>query len=398
MGREDKIKLLHVITRLVRGGADENTIYNIRGLDKGRYQVELLVGGDSDFDLLNNLNDIHYCVIPELRRNINPWYDCLAFFKLLKILKKNKYQIVHTHTAKAGFLGRIAAKIVGIPITVHTLHGITFHDFINPLVKMCYIGLEKVAGHYTDKFITVGEDLKQKYLEKNIGSPARYTTIYSGFYIDKFYRDSEDLDDFRTEEFKKLGISRSDVIIGTVSRLEPRKGHTYLFQAVDRMIREITNVKLLVSGEGSYRENLEKEVERLKLKEKIYFLGFRSDIPQIITLFDIFVLTSLWEGLPRVLVQAALLGKPIVTFDVEGAWEIVKDGVNGFIVPPKDIELLTQKLLFLAKDLTNTRQMGLKGKKIVGHDWDVENMVSKTKKVYEDLIVKKLNSRYATVV
>jgi len=393
MGRKHKIRLLHIITRLVRGGADENTIYNIRGLDKCKYQVDLLVGGDSDFDFLKSLNDIQSYVIPELRRNVNPWYDSLAFFKLIKFLKKNNYQIVHTHTAKAGFLGRITAEIVGTPIIVHTLHGTTFHEFINPLLKACYIGLEKVAGHYTDKFITVGEDLKQKYLAKKIGSPTQYTTIYSGFDIDKFCRDSKDIDAFRAEEFKKLGISDSDVIIGTVSRLESRKGHTYLFQAVDRLLKEYPNARLLVVGEGPYRANLEKEVEQLKLEEKIHFLGYRLDIPKIIALFDIFVLTSLWEGLPRVLVQAALLGKPIVTFDVEGAGEVVRDGVNGFIVPPKNVAQLTQKLLFFATDLFRAQQTGLEGKKIVCNNWDIELMVEKTEKVYEDLIENLLHNQ-----
>ena len=390
-----KIRVLHIITRLVRGGADENTIHNIRGLDSNIYDVDLLVGGESDLQLLADLTDINYYVLAELKRDVNPWADFVGFFKLVNFIKRKKYSIVHTHTAKAGILGRIAGKLGGAPIIVHTLHGITFHDFMNPIVKKGYIILERITGYFTDYFITVGEDLKNKYLDQRIGRSNQYETIYSGFPIDKFIESCHVTDSIKRDELKKLSVSSGDVFIGTVTRLEPRKGHTYLFQAATKIVKQHPNVKFLIIGEGPYREQLEIEVRNLNLQNNVVFVGYREDVGRIISFFDIFVLTSLWEGLPRVLVQAALAEKPIVTFEVEGAWEVVKDGVNGYIVPSKNVEKLSDRLFVLLSDLEKAKTMGVQGRKIVNNNWDVSVMVKNTSLVYERLLqMKKLNGRF----
>ncbi|RKY88819.1 glycosyltransferase family 1 protein, partial [candidate division KSB1 bacterium] len=155
MGQNGKIEILHIITRLIRGGADENTISNIRGLDKKIHSVDFLVGGETDFSYLDEIGkDARSLVIPQLKRNIHPLHDLIAFFKIFKVISKNKYHIVHTHTAKGGFIGRIAAALAGTPIILHTLHGVTFHDFMSPLRKHLYILLERLAALVTDLFIT----------------------------------------------------------------------------------------------------------------------------------------------------------------------------------------------------------------------------------------------------
>jgi len=386
-----KIKVLHIITRLIRGGADENTILNIRGLEKDKYQVELVVGGESDPAILAQLTGINCTVISSLKRNILPWWDLLAFLQLARLIKKGHYQIVHTHTAKAGFLGRIAARLSGTPIIVHTLHGTTFHDSIHPLIKKFYIEFERFVAYFTDMFIAVGDDLKKKYLNKKIGSAERYTTIHSGFDLNTFVEAGNLSDADRRLELNKLGISENNFVIGTVSRLEPRKGHIYLFEAAKRIVSQIPNTKFLIVGEGYYRQRLEQQAEQLNLSDFIKFLGYRADIAKIISLFDVFLLTSLWEGLPRVLVQAALLGKPIVTFDVEGAREIVENGVNGFIVPLRNVELLAQKLLVFARNLDLAQNMGRRGKKIVGNRWAADLMIEQTKQLYQELVAAKIS-------
>jgi len=390
--QQRRVKILHIITRLIRGGADENTILNIRGLERDKYDVDLIVGGESDPKILDHLDGININIISALKRNILPWWDIIALLQLIRCIKKNDYLIVHTHTAKAGFLGRIAAKLAGTPIIVHTLHGTTFHDSINPVAKKIYVALERFVAYFTDKFISVGDDLKKIYIDKKIGSADQYTTIFSGFDIDAFIEAGCLSEDLRAQELKNLGISKENIVIGSVSRLEPRKGHVYLFQAAKKVVDQFPNAKFLIVGEGDYRSKLEQQVEQFKLADAIKFLGYRSDIAKIISLFDVFLLTSLWEGLPRVLVQAALLGKPIVTFDVEGAREVVKDGVNGSVVPLRDVDFLAQKLLMIIENLDLARDMGSRGYEIVGDYWAAKTMIAKTKQVYEELMATKVYS------
>jgi len=384
--KNKNLKVLHIITRFIPGGADENTLFTIKGLQKHNCKVDLLVGGESDFSYLNNIKNINLIITKELKRNIEPFNDLLAFFKIFRIIKTNHYDIVHTHTAKAGILGRLAAKLAKTPIVIHTLHGVTFHDFLHPLTKNFYVLLEKLAGCFTDVFITVGEDLKRKYIAKNIAKSNKFITIRSGIELGKFVHYSQLPEEYRLKEREKLGISQSDVVIGTASRLEPRKGHLYLLKAAGEIVKKFPNTRFLILGDGYYKEKLEQEVKNLNLTNNVMFLGFRWDIYKIFPLFDIFVLTSLWEGLPRVLVQAAAAGKPIVTFNVEGAWEIVKEGINGFIVPPKDVKALTERLSFLIGNLSQAKYMGIRGKEFVTDSWDKDVMVEKILALYEDLI------------
>ncbi|MBN1351818.1 glycosyltransferase family 4 protein [candidate division KSB1 bacterium] len=379
-------RILHILTRLISGGADENTLLSIRGLQDSEYDIELLVGGESDEHFVRGQTDIRIIVLDELRRNILPLKDLIAFYKIYTYIKKNQFHIVHTHTAKAGFLGRLAARCAGTPIIIHTIHGITFHDFLNPLVRWIYIVLEKVAGKFTNKLIMVGEDVKQKYVARNIAKPDSYVTIRSGFHLREFIQSgslsTSELLDIR----KELDLKYTDLVIGTVSRLEPRKGHIYLFEAAIELIRAFPQIQILIAGEGSHREFLESEARRLHLAENIRFLGYRNDIAELMALFDIFVLTSLWEGLPRVLVQAAALGKPIVTFDVEGANEIVVQGVNGFVVPPKNVALLKERIAWFIQHQDQARQMGLAGKALVTDAWEAETMVRQIKELYDEMI------------
>lgn len=379
-------KVLHIITRFVPGGADENTLLTIKGLQKHKYEVDFLVGGESDFSYLSKIKNINFIIIKELKRNTKPFDDLLAFFKIFRIIKINRYDIVHTHTAKAGILGRLAARLARTPIIIHTLHGVTFHDFLHPLTKNFYVLLEKIAGCFTDVFITVGEDLKRKYIAKNIAKSNKFITIRSGIELDKFVYYSQLSEEYRLREKERLGISKSDVVIGTASRLEPRKGHLYLLKAAEEIVKKFPNTKFLILGDGYYKCRLEQEVKNLDLTDNVFFLGFRQDIHKIFPLFDIFVLTSLWEGLPRVLVQAAAAGKPIVTFNVEGAREVVKEGVNGFIVPLKNVKVLIERLSFLIGDLSQAKHMGMRGREFITDSWDKDAMVEKTLALYENLI------------
>jgi len=385
----DKIKVLHIITRVVNGGADENTLFTINGLNKNEYKIDLLAGSESEKEILERIsleNDITFYQIDSLVRNISLHNDLKALFKIYKIIKENNYDIVHTHIAKAGVLGRIAAKIAGVPHIIHGVHGITFPDQINIFKRELFKNIERLCGLFTDKFITVGDDMKQKYINAKVGNPKDYTTIRSGMELSQFINAADNEQKKILSLKEDLGLKDDDLLIGMVSKLEKRKGYKYFLEVAKDIVEEFPNVKFLIIGNGSEYDRLVKKVNRMNLNNNVIFTGYRTDIADVFSILDIKILTSLWEGLPRVLVQAAAVAKPIVTFNVDGAWEIVDEGKNGYIVPMKDTKAMTRKLKLLIKDDKLRRKMGKCSQEKVSNDWTIENMVKETDRLYKSLI------------
>ena len=385
----NKIKVLHIITRVVNGGADENTLFTINGLNKDEYEIDLLAGSESEKEILERIsleNNITFYQIDSLVRNISLHNDIKALYQIYKIIKENNYDIVHTHIAKAGVLGRIAAKMAGVPHIIHGVHGITFPDQINIFKRELFKSIERICGLFTDKFITVGDDMKQKYINAKVGHPEDYTTIRSGMELSQFINAADNEQKKIISLKEDLGLKVDDLLIGMVSKLEKRKGYKYFLEVAKEIVKEFSNVKFLIIGNGSEYDRLVKKVNRMNLNNNVVFTGYRTDIADVFSILDIKVLTSLWEGLPRVLVQAAAVAKPIVTFNVDGAWEIVEEGKNGFIVPMKDTKAMAEKLKLLIKDEKLRKEMGEYSQKKVNDSWTVENMVQETDKVYKSLI------------
>lgn len=374
--------VLHIITRLVKGGADENTLHTVYGLIKNGYEVDLLLGGDSDQKLIAEHSKLNIILMPELKRDIKP-SNILAFWKIYRLIKRKNYHLVHTHTAMAGFIGRIAARIAKTPVIIHTLHGTTFHDHMNVLKRNLYKSLEVFAGRYTDFFITVGDDIKEKYLAVPIGTREKYKTIRSGFEYDKFNKAFVQTDEIQNNFRIEFNLNKNAVLIGMISRLEPRKGHTYLIQAAKKIIAIHPESVFVIVGEGYYRNEIQNEIKEYGFEKRFIFTGHRQDIEQVIAAMNIIVLTSLWEGLPRVLVQAALLNKPIVSFEVEGAWEVIENNVNGFIVPSKDTAQFAEKVNYLLENLEDSNRMGKNGRNYVNKQWDKEVMVQQIIEIYD---------------
>ncbi len=384
-GEQPPIRMLHVITRLIRGGADENTLYTVRGLDPRRYTVDLVVGEGSEAECLEGLDPARVVHLPELRRDPHPLKDVIALLKLAALIRRRRYQIVHTHTAKAGFLGRLAAAMVGTPTIIHTVHGVTFHEHLPRGQRTFYLLLERVAGRFTHQFVTVGEDVKTIYVRAGIGEPRSYETIYSGMPLDEYLEAGEMSDLERARVRRELGLEPGHQAVAMAARLEPRKGHAYLFAAVQRLKPTHPEMRVLVLGDGPRRAELEAAARALGIEDVVWFLGHRLDLPRVLAAADVSVLTSLWEGLPRVLVQSAATGKPILTFDVEGAWEVVRDGESGFIVPPRDVDAFTARLDQLLRDRSRARAMGRVGRTRVSQVWNVETMLDRLDGLYQRL-------------
>jgi glycosyltransferase involved in cell wall biosynthesis len=388
-----KIKVAHIIARMITGGADENTLFTVRGLDKDRYEVDLIMGEEFDESILKRVKDenINIIQIKGLKWKLNFLYDPIVLIKLTKLMRKNRYDIVHTHTTKAGILGRIAACIAGVPVIVQGLHGSTFEAFDSGLLNWLLFLFERLTGRFTDAYISVSGVLSEKYIERGIGKKENYHTIYSGMELDKFYGVKEKIDCGKKQ--RELGIDSEDFVIGNVARLEMRKGHKFLIDAFEKVIEERKGcpLKLLIIGGGEERGNLENYVKEANLKKKVIFTGYREDVEELMALMDIFVLTSLREGLPRVLVQAAAVGVPSVAFNVDGVPEIIKDNYNGFLVRPRDVEQLINRIEKYINNKELVLLHGQKGREFIKGKWSIEDMVGKIDEIYQNLVREKIN-------
>jgi len=388
-----KIKVAHIIARMITGGADENTLFTIEGLSKEKYEIDLITGEEFDKDILNKVKNHPFDIIQikGLKWKLNFLHDTIVLLKLIKLLKKKQYDIVHTHTTKAGILGRIAAYLSGVPVIVHGLHGSTFQAFNSGLLNWFLFLFERFTDRFTDAYISVSKVLSETYIEKGIGKKDNHYTVYSGMELSKFYHARDKIN--YQEKYKELGINEGEFLIGNVARLETRKGHQFLLDAFKNVVGEqkYGQLKLLIIGEGNKRKCLENYVNELNLGDKVIFTGYREDVEELMPLMDIFVLTSLREGLPRVLVQAAAVGIPSVAFNVDGVSEIIKDNYNGFLVKVKDVKQLENRIVRYMNNKELVLLHGQKGREFIENKWSIEGMVDRIDKIYQDLVGKKIN-------
>jgi glycosyltransferase involved in cell wall biosynthesis len=382
--RIDRIKVLHIITRFICGGADENTLYTVNGLDKERYDVHLMIGNTHEDKMIARLDpSVRLIKNINMGREISPVKDFRAFVQIYRTITTEKYDILHTHTSKAGFLGRLASRLARTPHIIHGVHTIPFADVLQPKYNGFYLFLERFAGSFTDLFISVGDDLKLRYVREGVGSPERYHTVYSGMDLELFDRALAMSGDDRVSLRKEVGLSDGETCVGIVSRLEPGKGFNFFPDIVQEVVKRHRHARFLVVGDGSLKENLFQEIKERKLQENVIFAGFREDVARFIAIFDLAIFTSLLEGLPRTVVQYALLGKPIVTFDVGGIHEVVKDGENGFVIPRHSIPDFVEKVTYLLKNPQVALEMKRKQDMFPRQQWSKDEMVSRIDELYQ---------------
>jgi len=391
MPENNPIKVAHIITRFILGGAQENTLHTVKGLkDKPEYEVCLISGPPRgpEGSLIEEAEEkgIKPIIMDSLRRDLYPWLDLKSLFVLYNLIKKGKYSIVHTHSSKAGILGRIAAWLARSPIIIHTIHGLPFHEYQGRILNFIYVNLERLVAPITDKIITVCDRMAEKAYKARVASRDKFITVYSGMELDDFIRARKN-ESLR----RKLGIKDDELVIGKIARLFPLKGHPFLLEAAAKIVKEYPKVKFLLVGEGILRESLEKRAVALGVRDKIVFAGLvpREQIPEYISLMDIVVHTSLREGLARVIPQAFAEKKPVVSFQVDGADEFVRNKQTGFLVQPYDIDGLTEAIISLLKDRNLRERMGAEGKELVDPKFRVEEMVSGIDSLYKKLLQQK---------
>ncbi|MBU1862816.1 MAG: glycosyltransferase family 4 protein [Candidatus Omnitrophica bacterium] len=386
-----KIKIAHVITRMIIGGAQENTLLSVEGLHaNAEYDVDLITGPaiGPEGTLLDRAykNKISVLLIHEMRRNLNVYYDTIAFIKLYKLFKSKKYDIVHTHSSKAGILARAAAHIANVPVIIHSIHGLAYHRFENQVLNIIYIYVERLVSRWTQKIITVCPEMTRKALAEKVGTPEQYQTIYSGIETERFTTASKsDATLLRNE----LDIPENALVVGKIARLFYLKGHTYLLPAIKKVIDRKPNTYFLLVGDGILKNMLQHEAKKLGIDRHIRFVGLvkPEEIPRYVQCMDIVVHLSLREGLPRVVPQAFLCKKPVVVYDIDGAYNIVEDGKNGFLIPPKSIDMISEKILFLIENKDVRSKMGMDGYHKAIDLFPYERMVKELDALYKEYMV-----------
>jgi glycosyltransferase involved in cell wall biosynthesis len=381
------MRVSHVITRLIVGGAQENTVSTVLGLLDRGIETELISGptGGAEGSLEGEFAGRPGALIfqESLVRPIAPWQDLKATFELTRRYRRTRPEIVHTHSGKAGFVGRLAAKRAGVGCIIHTIHGPSFGPFQSKRENFIYTAAEKYVGRFTTHFISVAQAMTDQYLAAGIGKPEKYTRIFSGFVLEPFLAVKPDL-----EMRARLGFAPGDFVITKLARLFELKGHDDLFDAAPRIVELIPNAKFLLIGDGPWRERFEERARHPALKGRVVFAGLVAplEVPKYLAAADVVAHLSYREGLPRALSQALASALPVVAYDCDGANEVCLDGRTGFLIAKKDLGALADRLARLAKDAELRRKFGETGRTFVRENFGVDKMVDDILALYRRLL------------
>lgn len=383
------MRIAHIITRMIIGGAQENTLFCCEDLMRRFGDDVLLITGPSigpEGSLLQRAESdgVPIALVDPLRRSIHPWRDWQSYRQIKAILKRFKPDVVHTHSAKGGMLGRPAAWSLGVPVVVHTVHGAPFHPWQNAASRCFFQACERWASRRCHAIISVADAMTSLLVDANVAPREKFTTIYSGMDTEPFLKAGEHRDRVRRE----LGYRPEHVVIGKIARLFKLKGHDDVIRAAKAVVAQQPNVRFLFVGDGIFRERLDHQIAEAGLTDYFQFTGLvpPNRIPELIGAMDIVVHASLREGLARVLPQALIAERPAVSYDIDGAREVVLDNTTGFLIPPRNIEKLTDALLRLASDPSLRERLGREGRRRFADIFRYERMTDQIRLLYENML------------
>jgi len=310
------------------------------------------------------------------RREINPVYDLISLWQLFRLCRRERFDLVVTHTSKGGLLGRIAARLAGVPKVIHTVHGFAWHEFSSPAAVLFYTTLEKLAARFCDLIICVNNEDRLDAIRKGIVPEDKIVTVLNGI-------DTERFSVARPPElYRRLAGENGAPLIGTVGRLAPQKGFEFLIQAMPTVLTHYPQCKLVLVGNGPLEAELKALAFSLGVERQCEFLGFRSDIPELLACFDIFAHPSRWEGLSITLMEAMAASKPVVATDIKGNRELITDGVDGLLVAPANPEALANAIIGLLQDWEYAQAVGARARQKIQHQFSREAMVENTLRWY----------------
>ena len=386
-----KPRILRTMTWLAPGGGvDEQVKLSILGLSD-EFEFHLLTGREIQSQDFHNIPGLKIYVCKWMVPNFNPIMDLLALIWIKRFLRRNRFDLVHTHETKSSFLTRLAfSKQLSTPL-IYGIHGVVFNDPRSNLGNKIYEFLERSTIGKADQLIAVSEDVKSQYLIRNIGTGMPWEVIYSGVDVEKFVSSQSAENSARLRA--SLRISDEDLVLISIGRFSISKNQKDTIQAFKRITNQnpTINLRLILVGEGPEKSNCESLVEALGLAKKVNFVGFQKSIEEYLAISEINVLTSLREGLPRVVVESSLVGIPTVGYQVEGISEIVSDQKSGLVVPQGDLESLVLRINELVLDAEKRREFGILAREIALRSWSHESMNNRIRGLYRNLLKGRAN-------
>jgi glycosyltransferase involved in cell wall biosynthesis len=378
------LRVLHVITRMIVGGAQENCMLSCALVDRARFPSEILTGPqtgpEGSLHDETRLRGVTLHLEPALVRELDPVKDALALMRLVRYLRRGRYDVVHTHSSKAGILARLAARLAGVPVVVHTVHGWSFTPEQPWMVFWFYVCLERLCARWCRALIVVANADREEGLALGIGRQEQYALIRSGIEIETF----RDVTVTVAEARQAIDVPAEGFVVGSVGRLSRQKAPLDLLAAFVDLARERADAHLVMVGDGPLRGEVEAAVTRAGLRDRVHLLGIRRDVPVLLRAFDVLALASRWEGLPRVFPQAMAAGLPVVASRVDGAADAIVPGETGWLVDVGDPAGLAGRLLELARDPDSARRMGAAGRERV-EEFSALRMVRLLEELYERL-------------
>lgn len=378
-----------VITKLELGGAQQVALAVAREMSRRGVRV-IFVANDEGLlrPACEAIPDLVRYFLPSLVREVRPAADVRAYRQLKRIFRREGVDLVHTHSSKAGVLGRLAARAVGVPRVVHTVHGFGFHDAQPWIARAVFVGIERLAARATHRFVLVSRENLERGERDGVLDRRRAVIIRAGVDLDAFRRRPEGGERLRRE----LGLSSGSAVVGTVACLKPQKAPLDFVAVAERIVKERPETTFLLVGDGELRDEVESAIAGRGLSARVRLLGWRHDVPELMSTFDLFLLTSHWEGLPMVLPQARASGLPIVATDVNGNREAVTEGRHGLLRPAGDVAGLADACLALLADPERRQRMGAAGRE--GLDEFSEGaMLRAHVALYEELLGRPLPER-----
>lgn len=383
-----RARVVHVITMLEWGGAQENTLHTVERLDPRRFDSSIVAGPGGMLDpRAAALGGSRFRTVPDLCREVRPWKDFRAFLQLRSLIREMRRSgseaplIVHTHSSKAGILGRAAARAGGADAVVHSIHGFGFHDGQPPAVRAFYVRLERLAARWTDAFVAVSEENARLGSREGIFPPGKCRLIRSGFDTRRFLGGS------RGAGRKLIGARQDVPVVGTVAVMKPQKAPLDFVAVAQRVAAGFPEARFVMVGDGEMRPEVERAVYAAGLTERFHLLGWRPEVPDLISAFDVFLLTSRWEGLPKVVPQALIAGVPVVATAVDGTKEIVDEGADGFLARTGDVEAMATGVVRI---LSGECLPGVPGKRDrLLLEFDQAEMVRAQERLYAELLAGK---------
>ncbi|MBI3291677.1 MAG: glycosyltransferase family 4 protein [Elusimicrobia bacterium] len=381
-----RIKVIHIITQLELGGAQKVVLSLVTHLDRDRFEATLTAGEGGLLDSeVACLPDIRILFVPSLIRPINGWDDLKALWFLWRVLRRERPLIVHTHSSKAGILGRWAAWLAHTPVIVHTYHGFGFSVFQRSWGRWLAIALEQVTAHITTALIMVSENTRKTAERLGIGVRPQHVVIHVAIPRNAFASTPP----MEHTPRQQLGLDEHTSVVTMVGNLKPQKNPGQFVKVAARVIRKFPHSRWLFIGDGELRPTIETLIRSLRLERDVQLLGWRRDIREILAITQVFVLTSLWEGLPLSLLEAMMSGLPVVCNAVDGVQEVVQNGENGFLVTPHDVASMADRIVQLLTDRPLARRMGEAGRTMVSEQFDVDHMVCQHETLYLKLVAQR---------